>query len=156
MSQRAHNLLNCVNVKAPADFYECCKNQRPVLLCTIPMLFHQLSSSQKQNKVMKSDTKCQFQVSKVEFVYQNIQTFPWFQVFWGQEDPKHMFDWAEFKYHFFFGLGIKKKSVFSPSRFPFLVFGYPTTSLISCRHRRSRTKLIHSRTFWLGKMQGAL
>ena len=43
MSQRAHNLLNCVNVKAPtqsaaADFYDCCKNQRPVLLCTIPML----------------------------------------------------------------------------------------------------------------------
>ena len=40
MSQRAHNLLNCVNVKAAAaaDFYDCCKNQRPVLLCTIPML----------------------------------------------------------------------------------------------------------------------
>ena len=39
-AQRAHNLLNCVNVKAAAaaDFYDCCKNQRPVLLCTIPML----------------------------------------------------------------------------------------------------------------------
>lgn len=48
MSQRAHNLLNCVNAKASTpDFYDCCKNQRPVLLCTIPMLLLWRISSSK-------------------------------------------------------------------------------------------------------------
>ena len=34
-------LRKCESPNA-ADFYDCCKNQRPVLLCTIPMLFPKL------------------------------------------------------------------------------------------------------------------
>ena len=150
MSQRAHNLLNCVNVKAPADFYECCKNQRPVLLCTIPMLFHQLSSSQKQNKVMQSDIKCQFQVSKVGFGYQNIQTFPWFQVFWGQEDPKDMFDRAEFKYHFFLVWVLKRLYCFSSLKVWISSFWVPNhiTNQLSSSQKQNKVDSLQNILAW--------
>lgn len=67
MSQRAHNLLNCVNVKAPtqsaADFYDCCKNQRPVLLCTIPMLLV-LQQQNKVDSLMQQSPQCWKQLFK--------------------------------------------------------------------------------------------